>query len=319
MRWSVPSRWKSRLGNAALSRALYTLHDFPNESMSRGRHLYSTLSWHAHMIRDSNVSCRRRRSPSEWVSRQEYHNLLESPGGVRSYIHNNSWNIPSIQASGIDALRDRSTGERMMVRGRRNGVPMKSFSTDATHTFTRRLLKNVIKRVAGDTLKFSPSKRADEHYRFGSNEDSSPKNSEGSTPTHKFHSEVNHSAVSQTRTSTGEPSLIDTPVLDIPSPLSVDDFLLNHLNPVDTLDLGAFPDLSEVDPFKLTEGEISNISENIQGLLGVDHPVLSTVSHYFFKIDGGKKLRPTMVVLMSQAMNYHRKVEEEKNGYFRQR
>lgn len=83
---------------------------------------------------------------------------------------------------------------------------------------------------------------------------------------------------------------------------------------LDRLNLDHFDGVEDIDPFKLTEKEISNISENIQGLLGVDHPVLSTVSHYFFKIDGGKKLRPTMVVLMSQAMNYDRSVRRARNG-----
>ena len=40
------------------------------------------------------------------------------------------------------------------------------------------------------------------------------------------------------------------------------------------------------------------MNENIKTLLGIDHPVLATVSKYFFDMDGGKKIRPVMVLLM---------------------
>jgi geranylgeranyl pyrophosphate synthase len=40
--------------------------------------------------------------------------------------------------------------------------------------------------------------------------------------------------------------------------------------------------------------------------LGVDHPVLSKVAKYFFEIDGGKKMRPTMAILMARAVESHK-------------
>ena len=56
------------------------------------------------------------------------------------------------------------------------------------------------------------------------------------------------------------------------------------------------------DPFSLVSEDISSISENIQGLLGVDHPVLQTVASYLFARDGGKKVRPALVLLMAGAV-----------------
>ncbi|TFJ87238.1 hypothetical protein NSK_001570 [Nannochloropsis salina CCMP1776] len=46
-----------------------------------------------------------------------------------------------------------------------------------------------------------------------------------------------------------------------------------------------------VDPFK--------------SLLGSDHPVLEACAKYFFELDGGKKIRPTMVLLISRAVAAH--------------
>ncbi|CAM9337252.1 unnamed protein product, partial [Phaeothamnion confervicola] len=54
--------------------------------------------------------------------------------------------------------------------------------------------------------------------------------------------------------------------------------------------LGAGPD-----PFHLVKGDINTLSDGIKALLGTDHPVLSAAAKYFFEIDGGKKVRPTMV------------------------
>ena len=48
------------------------------------------------------------------------------------------------------------------------------------------------------------------------------------------------------------------------------------------------------------------MTESIKQILGTDHPVLSTVAKYFFEQDGGKKVRPTMVLLISQAAESNR-------------
>lgn len=58
-----------------------------------------------------------------------------------------------------------------------------------------------------------------------------------------------------------------------------------------------------LDPFSLVEEDVSTLSGGIKSLLGSDHPVLESCAKYFFEIDGGKKIRPTMVLAMSYALN----------------
>lgn len=50
-----------------------------------------------------------------------------------------------------------------------------------------------------------------------------------------------------------------------------------------------------IDPFELVEKDVRTMSGGIKELLGSDHPVLEQCANYFFEIDGGKKIRPTMV------------------------
>lgn len=61
----------------------------------------------------------------------------------------------------------------------------------------------------------------------------------------------------------------------------------------------------EVDPFATVRPDLSRLNRNIQDLLGSDHPVLETVAQYFFTQEGGKKVRPAMVLLMSRALSAH--------------
>ena len=60
---------------------------------------------------------------------------------------------------------------------------------------------------------------------------------------------------------------------------------------------------SSVDPFQLVEKDVSTLSGGIKALLGSDHPVLESCAKYFFEIDGGKKIRPTMVLAVAYALN----------------
>jgi geranylgeranyl pyrophosphate synthase len=62
------------------------------------------------------------------------------------------------------------------------------------------------------------------------------------------------------------------------------------------------------DPFQLVRDDMISITESIKRILGSDHPVLSAVAKYFFENDGGKKIRPTMVLLISNAAEEHRRV-----------
>ena len=93
-----------------------------------------------------------------------------------------------------------------------------------------------------------------------------------------------------------------------------------------TLNLTGFEHSDKVDPFELVNKDLSDLGKRIKELLGVDHPVLETVAkcvkqsflgvprrlkhvalhfRYFFDIDGGKKVRPAMVLLVSQCCNAH--------------
>ena len=75
----------------------------------------------------------------------------------------------------------------------------------------------------------------------------------------------------------------------------------------DHVDFGKFPkDVESMDPFELVGPELLNINHNIKQILGIDHPVLSTVAKYFFDFGGGgKKIRPALVLLMAHAVNAH--------------
>jgi geranylgeranyl pyrophosphate synthase len=71
------------------------------------------------------------------------------------------------------------------------------------------------------------------------------------------------------------------------------------------LDLSAFPGALTTDPFAYVASDLRGINASIKELLGVDHPMLSTVARYFFDWDGGKKVRPALVLLMAHAVNTH--------------
>lgn len=62
------------------------------------------------------------------------------------------------------------------------------------------------------------------------------------------------------------------------------------------------------DPFALAKLDLQTLSEGIRrDLIGSDHPVLAKAASYFFDEghDGGKKVRPMMVLLLSRAMALH--------------
>ena len=139
----------------------------------------------------------------------------------------------------------------------------------------------------------------------------------------------------------------DRPILDIPHPMSMADLSIEPVKPcvasllfglgwrrwlrittwappphvagdrtltpaphrIAALRLDAFPDLDQADPFALMGAEVRSMSDTIKDLLGVDHPVLGSVAKYFFDHDGGKKVRPTMVMLMAHALNAHAQAE----------
>lgn len=64
---------------------------------------------------------------------------------------------------------------------------------------------------------------------------------------------------------------------------------------------------SLTDPFALVAEDMGGVTDSIKRILGSDHPVLSKVARYFFEHDGGKKVRPAMVLLVSRAAEQHRR------------
>jgi geranylgeranyl pyrophosphate synthase len=60
---------------------------------------------------------------------------------------------------------------------------------------------------------------------------------------------------------------------------------------------------TSIDCFKLVDKDLSTISGGIRELLGSDHPVLEQCARYFFDIEGGKKIRPVMVLAVSYALS----------------
>ena len=64
-------------------------------------------------------------------------------------------------------------------------------------------------------------------------------------------------------------------------------------------------DYNKVDPFELVSDEISTISERIKDLLCCKNALLQEAAQYPFQLDGGKKVRPVMVMLLSRAAHKH--------------
>jgi len=60
----------------------------------------------------------------------------------------------------------------------------------------------------------------------------------------------------------------------------------------------------DADPFVLSKSEVDGLSRSIrEDLLSTSHPVLKKAASYFFdSADGGKKVRPMMVMLLSRAL-----------------
>jgi geranylgeranyl pyrophosphate synthase len=93
---------------------------------------------------------------------------------------------------------------------------------------------------------------------------------------------------------------INSPVSHLQDPL--EDLIL-------TGDTRYWPDLPpgirlDADPFMLSKSEVDGLSKSIrEELLSTSHPVLKKAASYFFdSADGGKKVRPMMVMLLSRAL-----------------
>lgn len=110
----------------------------------------------------------------------------------------------------------------------------------------------------------------------------------------------------------GESAWVDSPTVVVADPLHPGGFDF-HVDlerpPSTTSGVAAFVREREAgkvppDPFALVQDEITTLSSGIRQLLGSDHPVLELCARHFFDWgDGGKKIRPTMVLLLALATN----------------
>ena len=65
----------------------------------------------------------------------------------------------------------------------------------------------------------------------------------------------------------------------------------------------AYDDGRPVNPFKIVDDELRAIGERMRRAVASDIPALSTASEYFFKLGAeGKRMRPTVLMLMASAM-----------------
>ncbi|KAJ3330580.1 coq1 putative hexaprenyl diphosphate synthase [Blyttiomyces sp. JEL0837] len=66
---------------------------------------------------------------------------------------------------------------------------------------------------------------------------------------------------------------------------------------------------SIINPRELLGKDLSLLTENVRRLLGSGHPVLSSISNYYFQAQG-KHIRPMLVLLVAQATNVlHKKID----------
>ena len=64
-----------------------------------------------------------------------------------------------------------------------------------------------------------------------------------------------------------------------------------------------YDDAGPINPFKIVDEELRAIGERMRRAVTSDIPALSTASEYFFKLGAeGKRVRPTVLMLMASAM-----------------
>jgi len=64
-----------------------------------------------------------------------------------------------------------------------------------------------------------------------------------------------------------------------------------------------FPSI--INPLKLVAPEMTSLTSNIRMLLGSGHPTLAKVAKYYISSEGGKHIRPLIVLLVSKTLSYN--------------
>jgi hexaprenyl-diphosphate synthase len=67
-----------------------------------------------------------------------------------------------------------------------------------------------------------------------------------------------------------------------------------------------FPFPSIINPLKLVAPEMTSLTGNIRMLLGSSHPTLAKVAKYYISSEGGKHIRPLIILLVSKALSTSR-------------
>lgn len=101
---------------------------------------------------------------------------------------------------------------------------------------------------------------------------------------------------------------IDTPLISVGDPANVSSWEWStglDSSPKYSMEQLVLRGKGALDPFQMVQKDIGSLSGGIKELLGSDHPVLETCAKYFFDMDGGKKIRPTMVLGVAYALNAH--------------
>jgi len=93
--------------------------------------------------------------------------------------------------------------------------------------------------------------------------------------------------------------LLEEPTFDIPKPsfgvlTSKQKVTRDHI-------LGSTAPI--IDPFSLVEDELRSLNGDVKELLSSEGTALGSIARYFFEHDGGKKLRPALVLLFAKALN----------------
>ena len=81
------------------------------------------------------------------------------------------------------------------------------------------------------------------------------------------------------------------------------------LNPDAAAEIEAAAGMASLDPSSLIGPELSFLTSNIKKLIDSNHPVLHRVAQYYFDLEG-KKIRPTLVLLMARAYAAHPEGED---------
>ena len=93
--------------------------------------------------------------------------------------------------------------------------------------------------------------------------------------------------------------LLDEPTFDVPKP----SFDILHAKVKISTDSIMGSISSQVDPFSLVERDLASLNDGVKKLLSSESTALGSIAKYFFEHNGGKKLRPALVLLFSRALN----------------